>query len=298
MSAVKMRPLLLGVALIAGFAGIWRLQRAIDTQIGSMHQEQDELVLRSAPVLRWMSLEYAPLLADLYWTRTVQYYGSKNTRREHQLDLLWPLLDLTTTLDPSLIPAYRFGSTFLAEPAPRGAGMPEQAIEFLNRGIRANRDYWRLYEDMGFIYYFDMRDYEKASAAFLEGSKNPKALPWMKVLAARVSEKGESRETSVFLWNEIYNSSSDAQLKQNALTHLRLLRAQEDCEQLDALAEEFGKRQGRRPTSVRELVNAGLIAGAPVDPLGFVYVFDVDGFAQLNPASPLAKDQAIYQRPM
>jgi tetratricopeptide (TPR) repeat protein len=298
MSAVKMRPLLFGVALIAGFAGVWRLQRGIDVQIGSMHQEQDELVLRSAPLLRLMSLEYAPLLADLYWTRTVQYYGSKNTRSEHQLDLLWPLLDITTTLDPNLIPAYRFGSTFLAEPAPRGAGMPEQAIEFLNRGIRENPDYWRLYEDMGFIYYFDMRDYEKASNAFLDGSKNPKALPWMKVLAARVSEKGESRETSVFLWNEIYNSTSDAQLKQNALTHLRLLRAQEDCEQLDTLVEEFGKRRGRRPASVRDLVNAGLIPGAPVDPLGFVYVIDVDGFAQLNPASPLAKDQPIYQRPM
>src|SRR4029077_12800229 len=115
MSAGKMRPLLLGVALIAGFAGVWRLQRGIDVQIGSLHQEQDELVLRSAPLLRLMSLEYAPLLADLYWTRTVQYYGSKNTRRDHQLDLLWPLLDITTTLGPNLIPAYRFGSTFLAE---------------------------------------------------------------------------------------------------------------------------------------------------------------------------------------
>jgi len=298
MSAPKMRPLLLGVVLVAGFAGVWRLQRGIDARIVSLHQEQDELVLRSGPVLKLMSLEYAPLLADLYWTRTVQYYGSKNTRAEHQLDLLWPLLDITTTLDPNLLPAYRFGSTFLAEPAPRGAGMPEQAIEFLNRGIRANPDYWRLYEDMGFIYYFDMRDYEKASSAFLEGSKNPKALPWMKVLAARVSERGESRETSVFLWNEVYNSTSDAQLKKNALTHLRLLRGQEDCEQLDALAEEFGKRRGRRPDNVQDLVNAGLIPGAPVDPLGFVYVFDADGFAQLNPASPLAKDQPIYQRPM
>ena len=120
----------------------------------------------------------------------------------------------------------------------------------------------------------------------------------MKVLAARVSERGESRETSVFLWNELYNSTKDAQLKKNALTHLQLLRAQEDCEQLNALAEEFGKRRGRHPASVQDLVNAGLVPGAPVDPLGFVYVFDADGFAQLNPASPLAKDQPIYQLTM
>ena len=149
MSMSIMRQLLLGLFLVAGLAGVWRLQRGIDAQIASLHQEQDELVLRSGPVLKLMSLEYAPLLADLYWTRTVQYYGSKNTRTEHQLELLWPLLDITTTLDPNLIPAYRFGSTFLAEPAPRGAGMPEQAVEFLNREfgrIRITGDSTRIWD--------------------------------------------------------------------------------------------------------------------------------------------------------
>ena len=61
-------------------------------------------------------------MADLYWTRVVQYYGDKRARHDANFELLWPLLDITTMLDPQLIVAYRFGSTFLSEPAPRGAG--------------------------------------------------------------------------------------------------------------------------------------------------------------------------------
>src|SRR5215475_518943 len=188
----KLRPLILLVGLIPGFVGVWRLQRGIDARRAELNQEQDELVLRSGPMLRFMSLEYAPLLADLYWTRAVQYYGNNSAKDQVKLNLLWPLLDITTTLDPNLIPAYRFGSMFLAEPPPRGAGQPDRAIELLERGIKANPDFWRMYEDLGFVYYFNLKDYKKASEAFLEGSKNPQALIWMKIMAARVAAEGES----------------------------------------------------------------------------------------------------------
>jgi len=171
-------------------------------------------------------------------------------------------------------------------------------VRFVERGIQANPEYWRLYEDLGFIYYFDAKDYGKASEAFLEGSKKPHALVWMKVLAAKVAEQGESRETSVFLWNELYNSATDPQIKKNALMHLQLLRAQTDCEHLDAIADEYEKRMRRRARNVRELIGEGLLPGAPVDPLGHVYVFGADGKAQLNPASPLYKEKSIYAKPL
>jgi len=298
MSGQKSTSWLLCVALLAGFSGVWKLQHKIDAQRGALHQEQDDLVLRSGAMLKVMSLEYAPLMADLYWTRVVQYYGDKQTREDASIDLLWPLLDVTTTLDPNLVVAYRFGSTFLNEPPPRGAGRPDLGVALMQRGIAANPDSWRLYEDLGFIYYFGLKDYPKASAAFLEGSKNPAARVWMKVLAAKVLETGETRETSAFLWNEIYNSTTDAEVKKNAWTHLQMLRAQTDCEQLDAIAAEYEKRSGRRATSLQDLINAGLLRGAPVDPLGFVYVFGADGKAQLNPESPLLKQKPYVETPL
>jgi hypothetical protein len=288
--------ILLCCLLLPGFAGVWKLQEKIDAQFDTMHQEADELVLRSGKLLKVISLEYAPLMADLYWTRVVQYYGDKAVRHDSNFELLWPLLDVATTLDPNLLVAYRFGSMFLSESAPTGAGRPDLAIQLIQRGIQANPEYWRFYQDLGFIYYFELHDYEKSAAAFLEGSKNPQSMPWMKVLAAKVSEQGENSETSEFLWNEIYTSTTDPQMKENAATHLQLLKADADCQALDALSGAFEKRNSRRPASIRDFVSAGMLKGVPVDPLGYAYVLDNEGKAQLNPQSPLAKKKSFYSK--
>ncbi len=283
-------------ALLLGFFGVWQLQHSIDGQLAAIHQEQDDLVLRSGPLLKTMSVEYAPLMADLYWTRVVQYYGNKHAANQTNIELLWPLLDVTTTLDPNLIIAYRFGAMFLGEPPPQGAGEPKRAIELLQRGIRANPEYWRFYEDLGFVYYFELKDYRSAADAFLEGSKKPGAMIWMKSFAARISEKGETLETSAMLWSEIYNSSSDPSIKKNAKIHLQLLRARADCMQLNSIAAEYEKRSGRRPRTMRELVDAGVLPAPAVDPEGYAYTFDADGKARINPASPLFKEQSNQQK--
>ena len=279
-----------------GFASIWGLQHRIDTQRESLSEERDDVLLRSAKLVKAMSLEYAPLLADIYWTRAVQYYGNKHVRGQANLELLWPLLDITTTLDSNLLISYRFGAMFLSQAAPSGAGRPDLAVQLIQRGIRENPDYWRLYEDLGFVYYFDLKDYQRAADAFLEGSKRPNAQLWMKVMAARVAGEGESYETSMFLWKDIYDSTADPSIKENAQMHLRLLKVKEDCKQLDALADEYAGRYGRRPARMSELVQAGLIGGLPGDPLGFAYVFGEDGKAALNLNSPLLEQQQLLDR--
>ena len=296
---MKLQKSIAGLLLVVvplGYAEIWRLQHTIDVERNSLSQERDDVLIRSGKLAKWMSLEFAPLMADVYWTRAVQYYGNKHVRHQANLELLWPLLDIATTLDPNLVPAYRFGAMFLSQPAPGGAGRPDLAVKLIQRGIEANPDYWRLYEDLGFVFYFDLKDYPKASEAFLEGSKRPGAYVWMKVMAAKVAAEGESFETSMFLWKDIYDSTPDPSIKENALLHLQLLRAKEDCRQINLLADEYEKRFGKRPTSMIELVQAGLLKGIPVDPKGYAYVFDPDGKADLNLDSPLLEQELLLQR--
>jgi hypothetical protein len=273
--------------VLLGFAGVWRLQEHIDTQQSAVESEDDQLMLRSSKLLKGLSLEYAPLMADIYWTRVVQYFGNKQAANQVDLRLLWPLLDVTTVLDPQLMPVYHFGSTFLSDASPRGAGRPDLAVELLERGLRANPDEWRLYYDLGFVYYFDMKDYAKASAALYEGSKNPKAFIWMKAMAAKIATEGNSTETSNFLWQDVYNTTKDPLVKQNALRHLQLLRAEDDRKQIDTVADEYQKRFGRRPVRMSELVRSGLLRGAPVDALGYPYILSEAGKAELNLNTPL-----------
>ena len=296
MTSQKSMAWVLLLVLPLGFAGIWRLQHSIDAQHAVLSQERDEVLLRSGKLVKLMSLEFAPLLADIYWTRVVQYYGNKHVRGQANLELLWPLLDITTTLDPNLLVSYRFGAMFLSQAAPSGAGRPDLAVQLIERGIKANPEYWRLYEDLGFVYYFDLNDYQKAAAAFLEGSKKPGSQLWMKVMAAKVSAEGESFDTSDFLWKDIYESTSDPAVKKSAKLHRQLLRVKEDCRQIDLLADEYQKRFGRRPTHMSEMVQAGLVRGIPGDPQGFAYTFGEGGKAELNLESPLLEQQLLLER--
>jgi tetratricopeptide (TPR) repeat protein len=181
--------------------------------------------------------------------------------------------------------AYPFGSFFLSQPAPRGAGQPDEAVALLQYGIRNNPDEWRLWHYLGFLYYWELQDYPKAVDAYQEGARHPKALPFMKVMAATILEKGGSRETSRFLWEEVYRSSQDPTIRANALAHLQGLKANQDIEELERLARQFRDQTGTWPASMRDLVTGGLLAGLPVDPTGVPYHMGPEGKVQLDSES-------------
>jgi len=274
---------LVAVALL--FILIAGLQRRIDSDMDSLAQQSDDLLLRSPAAIQKMSFGYDSLLADIYWTRTVQYYGSRFTVKGATFPLLWPLLDISTTLDPHLLVAYRFGAVFLSESGTAGPGRPDLAVQLVKRGIASNPDEWQLDMDLGFLYYWRLKDYQSSAAAFLEGSNKPNAPPWLKVMAARVAQKGGSLETSRMIWSEIYESNQDPKIRERALETLRGLKAAEDEVELNQLADEYQKRFGHFPTSVGDLRSAGLIQAIPVDPDGYPYVFQPDGKAALDPES-------------
>lgn len=275
------------VAVPILFVAIAAVQARIDALSGSVTQQKQELLLRSGPLLEKLSLGYGPLLADIYWTRAVQYFGTQMQSHSGSFDLLAPLLNITTTLDPKLVVAYRFGAIFLAEHPPGGAGRPDLAVDLVKKGIASNPDEWPLYYDLGLLYYTHLKDYQKASEAFLDGSRNPAAPIWMKVMAARVAENGESLETSRVIWAELYNSTKDESVRQRALFHVQALDAEMALQRLNASSEEYWKKFGRFPTSIQELRDAGLVQGDLKDPAGYPYVMGPNGIPQMDPHSPV-----------
>ena len=269
------------------FILIAMLQAKIDRSSRSYVDESEDLLLQSGRGVQRMSLGYDSLVADIYWTRAVQYYGARAGVDGAQFGLLWPLLDIATTLDPKLIVAYRFGAVFLSEPRPDGAERSDLAIQLVKKGMAANPDNWYLVGDLGFLYYWCRHDYAAAAQAYMDGSKIPGAPSWMKIMAALVSQRGGSIETSRMIWTEVYNSTQDKTVRERAMETLRGLRALEDEQQLDQLAQEYKNRLGHFPSTTSELRDAGLIRGNPVDPAGFPYDFGPDGKSALHPQSPI-----------
>ena len=173
--------LIAGAGIVFSLAGSALLLHRID-QLRPQATLEDVLYISSPKLLKRASLGYDGLLADIYWTRAVQYFGFRHHNGADGYKLLAPLLEITTQLDPHLTVAYEFGASFLAPPPPSGAGEPERAIQLMEYGIRNNPDDWRLYYDLGFVYYMNLQDYRKAADAFERGSKVPNAHPFLRAV--------------------------------------------------------------------------------------------------------------------
>jgi len=251
------------------------LHRLDQLRTGSTVEEV--LYISSPSVLKRISLGYGGLLADVYWTRAVQYFGSKHHNGARHYELLAPLLEITTSLDPQLLVAYEYGANFLAPNPPDGAGMPRRAIDLAEYGIRNNPNEWKLYYQLGFIYYMELQDYAAAADAFARGSRVPNAHPWLKLMAAQMAEHAGDLQTARMMWTTMYQSTHDQSIKANAAAHLRALQVDEDVSVLETLVARYRDRTGRSPGSFSDLEAAGFLRGTPVDPVGHPYRLMPDG---------------------
>ena len=243
---------------------------------------QEVLYISSPQALKRLSLGYDGLLADIYWTRAVQYFGSKHFAGSQNYDLLAPLLEITTALDPHLTVAYEFGANFLAPQPPNGAGQPQRAIELSEFGIRNNPNEWRLYYDLGFIYYMELKDYKNAADAFARGSRVPNAHPFLGVMAAQMAQHSGELRMAQMMWSTTYQSTQDRNVRANAATHLRALQVEQDVTNLESLVSAYRAKTGHLPTSFLDLQAAGMLREIPVDPLGHTYQLTSDGHVEVR----------------
>jgi len=276
MNARQRTTVIAAVSLAVSMTASVLLLRHID-RMRPQASIEDVLYINSPKMVKRASLGFDGLMACIYWTRAVQYFGHRHYLQERSYNELAPLLSITTTLDPHLIPAYGFGASFLAPAPPNGAGQPERAIQLMEYGIEHNPDEWHLYYDLGFVYYTELRDYKKAGEIFARGSKVPDAHPFLKVLAAQMAEHAEDFATARLLWTAAYQTSQDVSIRQNAIEHLRAIKVDEDVTNLQIAVARFNQREARFPTSMWELASAEHLQGIPVDPDGNPYDLTIDG---------------------
>jgi hypothetical protein len=267
----------------------------------------DGLVVSSGTAARRLSLGYTALAADLYWIRSVQYYGGQKlaleaTRQEGApgassssepvktqqggYPLLYPLLDLTTSLDPQFNIAYRFGAIFLAEPYPGGAGRPDLAITLLQKGLAARPDKWEYMEDIGFVHYWWRHDY-RAAAEWFDRAGKVEGAPWfLRSLAATTLAEGGDRRSSRTMWQAIAQTADVDWLRADAERRLLQLDAMDFIDGVQVYVNR-AQESGVAATGWDSLIRAGVLRRIPVDGTGTPLVLDAAGTVQLSPKSPL-----------
>jgi tetratricopeptide (TPR) repeat protein len=286
-------PVVAGVAIVLLFAAVVGLQAARERLGADTTPEElaaHLLYVRSPAFLSRAALSYRSLVADVYWIRTIQHYGGTKLSKDanKQYDLLFPLLDLTTSLDPHFNVAYRFGAIFLAEPPPGGPGRPDDAIALLQKGLEAQPDRWEFAQDIGFVYYWWERDYAKAADWFHKAAEMPNAPNWMAGMAAVTLAQGGNRQSSRVLWQEMLRNPEAEWIATQARFRLAQLDALDQIEGLERVVTTYTQQTGVAPRDWVDVVRAGLLRGMPVDPERHPYQLDSQrGRVQLDPASPL-----------
>jgi tetratricopeptide (TPR) repeat protein len=278
MTAAPARATIGAVVLIVTLAAavVW-LQVYRDARFHLAEPAQQVLYVRSPAMMQRLGLSFDAVLADLYWIRAIQYYGGtrlSDTAEKHY-ELLYPLLELATSLDPQFNVAYRFGAFFLSEPAPGGANHPELAIQLLERGIAANPTRWEYPYDAGFVFY-RQADYRQAAEWFRRAADVAGAPPWLRPLAAVTLATGGDTQSSRRLWQNMLATADEDWLRRSAEHRLQQLDAIDTIQQLEAVTAEYRRRHGGPPPSWEALIRDGGLRHVPIDISGRPFVLDPD----------------------
>ena len=274
------------VALMTAVVGLQYMQGRLEA--ATPDTAENLLYVRSPAAMTRMALSYDAVLADLYWIRAVQHYGGTklSTDPDKKYDLLNPLLDITTSLDPRFNVAYFFGSTFLAEAPPGGPGRPDLSIALLEKGLRTQPDKWEFVQWIGFIHYWWRRDYAQAAHWFQRASELPGAPFWLDQIAATTLAQGGDRQSSRILWQEVARTGVNEAFRNEALRRLQQLDAMDQMDRLREMVDAYRQQRGATPAGWEDLGRAGYLPSIPVDPSGVPYRLE-SGDVMLGPGSPM-----------
>ena len=264
-------PILLAVGTLLTAAVGLQVHR--DRLFATDRPAEQVLYVRSPEVARRLALSYDLLAADVYWIRALQHFGKarKVTAQERNNELLYPLLDMATGLDPYFNIAYRFGGIFLSEAKPQGPGRPDLAEKLLVKGLKAQPTKWEFMQDIGFVHFWSLRDYKGAADWFERASKVPGSAWFLKPLAATTLAQGGQRSTSRMLFKAIAETGENDWMRKDARRRLRQLDAMDAIDALRRIVTVYRQQRGPAPVTWDALVRAGYLRTVPTDPDGFVF---------------------------
>ena len=294
------------VVIILGFVLIVELSDFLENHRVKLPESytDSDLALQGKR-LKGFALGFEGMVADWYWMESLQYLGDKIVNSKNEVvnvedlrslnpRLLYQYLDNATDLDPKFMAAYSFGAIVLP------AIDSEQAIKMAEKGIANNPEQWRLYQYLGYIYW-RLKEFEKASEVYDEGSQIAGAPSFMRLMAASMKTQGGSRETARAIYSQMLAEADDEQTKQTAEMHLLRLDALDEIDAVNSALEAIKEKRGRCPQTFEEIVpmlrrvklaqeksfhidNGGNLT----DPSGVPYILDEQTCrANLNPESKI-----------
>lgn len=241
----------------------------IDTRTAVLKNEKP--LLPDNRTLQLLSFNQQPLLADLLWLQTIQYFGSGNPYA--MFPALGPMVDQITQLDPKYAYPYEFGLVVL--PFMHQANLAEK-IGLRSREALPNNGLLTYY--LATVYHLNLLDYKKAAdyydlAATLPGTPTA-AASLAKVARDQVAESIEDRDAAKIFWaTAAQNARNDDEYIRslNWLAHIEIVQS------IEIAAKQFQLENGHFPTSLEELAASGKIQKGIRSPIHRKLILEPNG---------------------
>jgi len=261
-------------------------QSRVDGERSAMGPEPDVSSVWTGRVMKALSAGFSDLLADLYWMRAVQYYGTQKIAGTGFANLS-PLLETAAELDPRFSIVYRYGAVFLSEQSPIGAGQPEMGVALLAKGADRNPGDWRLRQEQGLFTFFYLNDSIRGAEILQRAARIPGAPDWMAALAAQILSRGGELEAALNMWLIIREQSEPGILRDNAGDQIKIVRSRIMARDMMKAIQADRERTGAARPTLAELRRAGVIR-ATTDLAGVEFDYDPEkGTVAISRHSPL-----------
>ena len=255
-------------------AGIGMTEVYLEEARATIQRSQHFSYLPDGDVLRRAVLGYREAASDVLWLQVIQEMGERKVSQEAG-QWIYRALDVVTTLDPKFVRAYEAGAHALCTLVV----MPEASNRLLEKGIRHNPQEWRLPFLLGFNYYFEFGDNQKAAEAMAAAARLPGAPDLIPRLAAKLLVSAKSPHQAVELLAKVYEDTTDESVKKVIEQRLREAVVERDLYVLEQAISQFQAQYSARPARLDELVQKGLLRELPQEPFGGQYIYNAESGA-------------------
>lgn len=196
------------------------------------------------PGLKYISLGYNEVIADLLWIRSIQDSSTCEQNEDKNFQVIegkqaedivkeklgpskchlgwyYKMIDAVTELSPKFYLAYRVGSTLLSIAIDDREG----AKRIFDKGLVAFPNDWVIAYRAAYHYLYEYQDGQRAADLLLQANQNG-GPSWFPVLAARLYTTVGKATLGIAVLEEFLKSNPDSHARGRAEKRLEILRKQ------------------------------------------------------------------------
>jgi len=217
-----MKHVFISIIFVFLFIQLFFLQNFIDTEHDANSFDTEFFLTPSPKMLTTASLGFNGVVADVYWLKTLHYFGT-HFGYDHQYPYLDTFLNIVTTLDPYFKNVYKWGSAaYLFSGNNATYDDKIKSINLLKKALIYYPNDWDIIFQIGFNYAIELRDYD-ASIKYISEATTQKDCPeQVKYFLLYVLDKAKnSKDFGFDLYRLMVSEETNMIPNQNLLTRAR-----------------------------------------------------------------------------